>query len=267
MNFPDLKDQVAVVTGGAGALGGAMVEGLAAAGVKVAIVSRNEGKVKKKANEVKGIAIGISADVLDKVQLQKAREDILVKWGRIDILINAAGGNMSGATVMPEQDIFSLDMDDFDRVTALNLKGTLLPSIVFGEVMATRKKGCIINISSMAAQRPLTRVIGYAASKAAIDNLTKWLAVEMANKYGERIRVNAVAPGFFLAEQNKKLLLKEDGSYTDRAKTIVEHTPMRRFGEAEELCGVVNWLCSDSASFVTGTVIAVDGGFGAFSGV
>lgn len=267
MNFPDLKDQVAVVTGGAGALGGAMVEGLAAAGVKVAILSRTEEKVNKKASEVNGTAMGIAADVLKRDQLMQAREDILVKWGRIDILINAAGGNMSGATVMPENDIFNLSMDDFDRVTALNLKGTLLPSIVFGEVMTTRKKGCIINISSMAAQRPLTRVIGYAASKAAIDNLTKWLAVEMANKYGEGIRVNAIAPGFFIGEQNKSLLLKEDGSYTDRAKTIVEHTPMKRFGEAEELCGVVNWLCSESASFVTGTVINVDGGFGAFSGV
>ncbi|MEM1327027.1 MAG: SDR family oxidoreductase [Bacteroidota bacterium] len=267
MNFPDLKDKVAVVTGGAGALGGAMVDGLARQGVKVAILSRTKEKVEQKAAAVNGAAIGVAADVLDKEQLMAAREEILVQLGRIDILINAAGGNMAGATIMPDSSIFDLSIEDFDKVTALNLKGSLLPSIVFGEVMAKRKKGCILNISSMAAQQPLTRVVGYAAAKAAIDNLTKWMAVELAHKYGEGLRVNAVAPGFFVAEQNRTLLLKEDGSYTDRAQTIVDHTPMRRFGEAEELCGVVNWLCSESASFVTGAVIPVDGGFGAFSGV
>ncbi|MEM9885573.1 MAG: SDR family oxidoreductase [Bacteroidota bacterium] len=267
MKDADLQGKVAVVTGGAGALGSAMVDGLAEAGVKVAVLSRNKESVEAKAKAVVGEAMGLSADVLNREQLEAAREKILVEWGRIDILINAAGGNMKGATIMPDASFFDLSLDDFDKVMALNLKGTVLPSLVFGEVFAKRKRGCIINISSMAAQRPLTRVLGYAASKAAIDNLTKWLAVEMANKYGEGIRVNAIAPGFFIGEQNRSLLLKADGSYTDRAKTIIAHTPMQRFGEPEELCGVVNWLCSEAASFVTGTIITVDGGFGAFSGV
>ncbi len=270
MNYSDLKGQVAIVTGGAGSLGGAIANGLAKTGVKVGILSRNEERVNRKVKNIiadGGIAMPLVADVLDKAQLIEVREQILTQWGRIDILINAAGGNMPGATIKPDQTIFDLSLDDFDMVSRLNLNGTLLPTLIFGEVMAKRKKGSIINISSMAAQRPLTRVVGYAASKAAVDNLTKWLAVEMAAKYGEGIRVNAIAPGFFIGEQNRQLLLNEDGSYTDRAKTILEHTPMRRFGEAEELCGVANWLCSEAATFVTGTIVAVDGGFGAFSGV
>lgn len=270
MNYSDLKGQVAIITGGAGSLGGAIADGLAKAGVKVGILSRNEERVNRKVKSVisdGGIAMPLMADVLDKAQLIEVREQILTQWGRIDILINAAGGNMPGATIRPDQTIFDLSLDDFDMVSRLNLNGTLLPTLIFGEVMAKRKKGSIINISSMAAQRPMTRVVGYAASKAAVDNLTKWLAVEMAVKFGEGIRVNAIAPGFFIGDQNRQLLLNEDGSYTDRAKTILEHTPMRRFGEAEELCGVANWLCSEAATFVTGTIVAVDGGFSAFSGV
>ncbi|HHH50104.1 MAG TPA: SDR family oxidoreductase, partial [Saprospiraceae bacterium] len=171
------------------------------------------------------------------------------------------------ATVMPEASFFDMPASAFSKVIQLNLLGTVLPIQVFAQAMKTSGKGCIINISSMAAQLPLTRVVGYSASKAAIDNLTKWLAVEMAQKYGEGIRVNAIAPGFFIGEQNRSLLLHEDGSYTDRAKTIISQTPMNRFGKPEELNGVVELLCSDQASFITGTVIPIDGGFSAFSGV
>jgi NAD(P)-dependent dehydrogenase (short-subunit alcohol dehydrogenase family) len=185
----------------------------------------------------------------------------------LDILINAAGGNMPGATIQPEQTIFDLSIDDFNAVTQLNLQGTVLPSIVFGKVMAERRNGCIINVSSMAAERALTRVVGYSASKAAIDNFTRWMAVEMTMKYGAGIRVNAIAPGFFIGEQNRRLLLREDGQPTERGASIIRQTPMRRFGEPDELNGCIQWLCSESASFVTGVVIPIDGGFSAFSGV
>ncbi|MEL6274921.1 MAG: SDR family oxidoreductase [Bacteroidota bacterium] len=265
-----LEDKVAIITGGAGVLGSAMARGLAQANVKVAILSRTPGKVAAQVQNIQrggGEALGLVADVLDRAQLVTCREQVLSVWGKINILINCAGGNKAGATIMPNQTFFDLSLDDFDQVTALNLKGTVLPTLVFGEVMAEQRKGCIINISSMAAQLPLTRVFGYSASKAAVENMTKWLAVEMANKYGPGIRVNAIAPGFFIGEQNRRLLLEEDGSLTARGKTIISQTPMGRFGEPEDLCGAVNWLCSDAANFVTGTVINIDGGFGAFAGV
>ncbi len=269
-NSNDLKNKVAVITGGAGVLGGAIAKGLSEAGVFVGIMSRTVEKVENKVAEIEsdgGKALAIPADVLNQDQLEKALSKIIEKWGRIDILINCAGGNMRGATITPDQTFFDLSIDDFDKVTALNIKGTLLPTLIFGKAMAPQKKASIINISSMTAQRPLTRVIGYAASKAAIENLTKWLAIEMAQKFGEGFRVNAIAPGFFIGEQNRRLLFDNDGSLSARGKTIIDHTPMKRFGEPEELCGAVNWLCSDAASFVTGTVVSIDGGFGAFSGV
>ena len=205
--------------------------------------------------------------MLDRDQLESARALIIEKWSQIDILVNCAGGNMKGATITPDQQFFDLSVDDFSKVNDLNLKGTVLPSIVFGEAMAKTKKGCIINISSMAAAQAITRILGYSASKAAVDNFTKWLAVELAHKYGEGLRVNAIAPGFFMAEQNRALLLNEDGSLTARAQTIVNETPMKRFGQPEELVSTLLWLCSDSSSFVTGVIIPVDGGFSAFSGV
>lgn len=266
----ELTDKIAIVTGGAGALGSAMSVGLAKAGAKVAILSRTAEKVEGQVQKMKDAgyqALALVSDVLNKAQLEAAKDKILAHWGKIDILINCAGGNRKGATITPEQTFFDLSVEDFDQVNALNMKGTVLPTLVFGEEMAKQKKGCIVNISSMAAQSALTRVFGYSAAKASVDNMTKWLAVEMAQKYGEGIRVNAIAPGFFVGEQNRSLLLKEDGTYTDRAQTIVNNTPMGRFGEPEELCGAVNWLCSDAASFVTGTIVNVDGGFGAFSGV
>ncbi|MDW3646691.1 MAG: SDR family oxidoreductase [Bacteroidia bacterium] len=265
-----LASKTAIVTGGAGVLGGAMANGLALAGAKVGILGRNIEKIQAKVGEIEslgGKALGLKADVLDRKELEQARDKLLDHWGGVDILVNAAGGNMKGATIMPEQDIFDLSMDDFSRVTDLNLKGTLLPSLVFGKSMAEKKAGSIVNISSMAAQQALTRVVGYSASKAAIDNLTKWMAVEMAHKFGPKLRVNAIAPGFFIGEQNRKLLLQEDGSLTARGKNIIEQTPMRRFGEPEELISTLVWLCDDATSFVSGIIVPVDGGFSAFSGV
>nr|MBX2871138.1 SDR family oxidoreductase [Saprospiraceae bacterium] len=236
----------------------------------VAVLSRTASKVEKAVHDIEsagGTAMSLVADVLDQVQLEAARDKLLQAWGRIDILVNAAGGNMKGATIMPTQSFFDLSVTDFQKVTDLNLNGTVIPSLVFGEAMAKGGHGSIVNISSMAAQRVITRVVGYSASKAAIDNFTRWMAVELALKFGEGMRVNAIAPGFFIGEQNRRLLLNEDNSLTQRGQMIVDHTPMKRFGEPEELCGTLNWLCSEGAKFVTGIVVPVDGGFSAFSGI
>ena len=211
--------------------------------------------------------MGLKADVLDQSQLLQARDRVLEEWGRVDILINAAGGNMPGATIGVDQTIFDLNIEYFRKVTQLNLDGTVLPSLVFGKCMAEQNSGTIINISSMTVQRAVTRVVGYSAAKAAIDNFTRWLAIEMAKKFGEGVRVNAIAPGFFITGQNKDLLTNPDGSLTSRGNDIIRNTPMGRFGEPNELNGVMIWLSSDASSFVTGTVVAVDGGFSAFSGV
>lgn len=266
----NLEGKVALITGGAGVLGGAMAMGLSNAGAKVAVLSRTKSKVDLKAKEINdagGEALALAADVLDIDQLERAKEELLQKWGRLDILINCAGGNMKGATIMPEQDVFDLSLDDFSSVTDLNLKGTVIPTMVFGKILSERKKGAIINISSMAADRTITRVVGYSAAKAAVNNFTKWMAVEMINKHGDGIRVNAIAPGFFIAEQNRSLLLQDNGELTSRGQTIVNNTPMKRFGKPEELVSTLLWLCSDESSFVTGIVVPVDGGFSAFSGV
>lgn len=266
----DLSGKTILITGGAGTLGSAMAKGLAQAGAKIAIMSRKMEKAQQVVDEINrlgGEALPIVADVLEKESLLQVRSALLEKWGRIDVLINCAGGNRSGATIGPQQSIFDLSLDDFDQVTSLNLKGTLLPTLVFAEPMVAQQSGCILNISSMASARPLTRVVGYSAAKAAVENLTQWLAVEMATKFSPNIRVNAIAPGFFIADQNRQLLTQSDGSFTERGQSVIDHTPMKRFGKPEELCGVVNWLCSDAASFVTGSVVAVDGGFGAFAGV
>ena len=266
----DLKGKTGIITGGSGVLGSAIALSLAKAGMKIALLGRTISKLQTTCEAIEkagGEAISIAADVLDKSQLEIARDKVLEKWSRIDVLLNAAGGNMKGATISPGQTIFDLSLDDFSNVTRLNLDGTVIPSLVFGKVMADQGQGSIINVSSMAADRVLTRVVGYSASKAAVENFTKWMAVEMSLKFGEGLRVNAIAPGFFIADQNRRLLLNEDGSFTDRGQTIIQNTPMRRFGKAEELNGVIHWLCSDASSFVTGAVIPIDGGFGAFSGV
>jgi NAD(P)-dependent dehydrogenase (short-subunit alcohol dehydrogenase family) len=264
----DLSGKVAVVTGGTGVLGGAMAKGLARAGAKVAILGRREAlasEVAKSIHHDGGEALALTADVLNVKSLQAAKEKLLETYGGCDILVNAAGGNMPTATVMPDGSFFDLDKGALEQVIQLNLLGTILPSQVFGEMM--KVSGSIINISSMAAQKPLTRVVGYAASKSAIDNFTKWLAVGVATKYGPGLRVNAIAPGFFVGEQNKKLLLNDDGTLTSRGQQIIDHTPMRRFGEPHELVGTAIWLASDASKFVTGIIVPVDGGFSAYGGV
>lgn len=266
----DLTGKVAVVTGGNGVLGGAMAEGLAAAGTKVGILGRTEKTVRQQVDKIKsqdGVAMSLLADVLKPADLKMAKDKVSSTWGGINILINAAGGNLPGATINPDQSFLDLDDEAFDNVVSLNFMGTYHPCKIFGESMIEQKEGSIVNISSMAAQRAITRVIGYSAAKSAIDNFTKSLAVELAQKYGDKIRVNAIAPGFFIGKQNRDLLLNKDGSLTDRGQTIVDNTPMNRFGEPEELIGTALWLSSDASRFVTGTVIPVDGGFNAFSGV
>ena len=265
-----LDGKVAAVTGGTGVLGGAIARGLAAAGAKVGVLGRRHERAAQVAQEIRaagGVAIPVPADVLVKSQLIAARDAMLAEWGRLDILVNVAGGNLPNATVFGELTFFDLTQDAFEQVVQLNLVGTLLPSQVFAEEMAKRGQGVIVNVSSMTAQRPLTRVVGYGAAKAAVDNFTRWLAVEMAHKYGEGLRVNAIAPGFFVGEQNRDFLYNADGSLSARGKQIVDHTPMGRFGEPDELVGTAIWLCSDASRFVTGIVAPVDGGFSAYSGV
>lgn len=264
-----LDGKVAAVTGGSGVLGSAMASGLAAAGARVAVLARNQDNAERVAAGISGgggEALAVPADVLDAGQLRQARDVIIGTWGQVDVLVNAAGGNVAGATIPPGNTVFDLDETAMRTVVDLNLMGTFLPVQVFAQEMTRRRTGNIINISSMAADRTLTRVIGYSAAKAGIDNLTRWLAVEFGRS-AAGIRVNAIAPGFFIGEQNRRLLTNEDGTYTDRGRTVIEHTPLGRFGEPEELMGTLLWLASDASSFVTGTVVPVDGGFSAFSGV
>lgn len=265
-----LEGKVAIVTGGTGVLGGAIAQGLAAAGAKVGILGRRADVADSAAAEISatgGVAIGLPADVLNKEQLHAARQTVMDKWGRIDILVNGAGGNIPGSTIMGDVTFFNMPESAVNQVMALNFNGSVLPTQVFGEVMMEQKSGSVINISSMASQRALTRVLGYSAAKSAIDIFTRWLAVDFAQKYGEGLRVNAIAPGFFIGDQNRGFLLNADGTPSPRGKTIVDHTPMARFGEPEELIGAAVWLASDSARFVTGIVVPVDGGFSAYSGV
>lgn len=265
-----LKSKVAIVTGGTGVLGSAMCKSMAKAGAAVVILGRRKEAADNLAKEIiraGGNAIGVSADVLNKQQLEDAKKLVLDKFGTIDILVNCAGGNMPGAVIMPDKTFLDLKIDDFQKVVDLNLTGTVLPAQIFGEVLVNNKQGIIINISSMTAIRPLTRVVGYGAAKAAISNFTQWLAVEMAKKFGEGIRVNAIAPGFFLTEQNRNLLTNPDGSLTDRGQSIIKGTPFARFGEPDELCGTLLWLCSDASKFVSGIVVPVDGAFSAYAGV
>ena len=270
LNMFSLSGKVAVVTGGTGVLGSEMCRALSQAGAKVVIIGRRKDAADALANELislGGEALGISADVLDRSRLEEARKIIVNSFGGIDILVNGAGGNVAGAVIPPDKTFLDLNMDDFDKVVGLNLTGTVLPSLVFGQSIIEKKKGVIINISSMAAFRPLTRIVGYAAAKASVSNFTQWLAVEMARKYGEGIRVNAIAPGFFITEQNRKLLTTPEGGLTDRGQSIINSTPFGRFGEADELSSTLIWLCSDASKFVSGVIIPVDGAFSSFSGV
>lgn len=266
----EIKDKIAIITGASGALAGSVTKSLANAGVKLALLSRKKSSLQSLMDEIAktgGKAESYEADILDEESLQNAKLQIMNDFGRIDILLNIAGGNLPGATIAPDKTIFDLSMDDFKKVTDLNLNGTVLPSLIFGKTMSDQKEGVIINYSSMAVERVITRVAGYSASKAAMENFTRWMAVEMATKFGEGVRVNAIAPGFFIGKQNKALLTNADGSYTQRGQDIIRNTPMGRFGDAEELNGAVHFLCSDAAKFITGIVLPVDGGFSAFSGV
>ena len=264
----NIQDKVVVITGGTGVLGASMVEYLAAHGAKVAVLARNKQKGDELIKSVKkngGEAIFLQTDVTNEEVLTQNAEDIIKAYGKIDVLINGAGGNMPGATIGPNNNIFDLKIDDFRNVVDLNLMGTVIPTVVFSKYMVEAKQGNIINISSASAIRPLTRVAGYSAAKAAVANFTKYMAGEMALKFGEEFRVNALCPGFFITEQNRTLLTNEDGSYTDRGNTIISHTPFKRFGQPEELLGTLHYLVSDASKFVTGTVAIVDGGFDAFS--
>ena len=266
----DISDKVAVVTGGSGTLGGSISGYLAKNGVKVAVVGRTQENVDLRLGKIKqegGTGIGLVVDVLKVEELRGARKAIVEKWGKIDILVNTAGGNLPGATLTEEQTVFDMKIDDYQKVTDLNLNGTVFPCLVFGEVMAKNRRGSIINISSMATYSSITRVPGYSVAKSGVEIFTKWLAMEMATKFSEKIRVNALARGFFISTQNKAVLVNPDGSYTERSQKVIAKTPMGRFGDINELNGTIHFLCSDAASFVTGTIIPVDGGFSSFSGV
>ena len=266
-----LAGRVAAITGGGGVLCGTMARALGKNGVRVAVLDLNGEAAERVAADVRtagGEAIAVVVDVLDRASVEAAAQQVVDAFGQVDILINGAGGNKKQATTSPELSFFDLPADAVRWVFDLNFLGTLLPCQVFGKLMAERGEGCILNISSMNAFRPLTRIPAYSAAKAAVSNFTQWLAVHMAQEYSPRIRVNAIAPGFFLTEQNRFLLTDEATSeLTPRGQTIIDHTPMGRFGEPEDLVGTVLWLLSPGAAFVHGVVVPVDGGFSAFSGV
>ena len=267
----NFKDRTIVVTGGAGVLGGEMACALVGCGANVAILDRDtalaERLIQRFEPTATGRAIVVYGDVLQPESLQTATETVLKEFGRIDGLINAAGGNKPQATTSAENSFFDLPPEALRFVFDLNILGTILPSQIIGKQMAQQKSGVILNISSMNAFRPLTRIPAYSAAKAGVSNFTQWLAVHMAQEYSTKIRVNAIAPGFFIGQQNRRLLLNEDDSLTPRGQTILSHTPMGRFGNPEDLLGAVLWLLSPASAFVTGVVIPIDGGFSAFSGV
>ena len=265
-----IQDKVIVATGGGGVLVGAMARGLASEGAKLAILDIFPEKAQAVADDIiaaGGDAVALKADVLDKASLEAARDAIIARYGRIDALINGAGGNKAQATTSPDLSFFDLPQDAFQWVFNLNFIGMLLPCQVFGKVMAEQGEGVILNVSSMNAFRPLTRIPAYSAAKAAVSNFTQWLAVHLAQEYTPALRVNAIAPGFFLTEQNRFLLLDENENLTPRGQTIIDHTPAGRFGDPTDLLGAVLWLLTPASSFVSGVVLPIDGGFSAFSGV
>jgi NAD(P)-dependent dehydrogenase (short-subunit alcohol dehydrogenase family) len=269
-DYFSLRGKTAVITGGTGVLGTEMAKGLALAEASVVILGRRKEQGEQLAKEIRssgGRALAVSADVLERDQLVSAYDIVKKEFGQVDLLINAAGGNLPGAVIPPDKNFFDLNMGDFRQVVDLNLMGTVLPTQIFSQDMGARRKGVIINIASMASFRPITRVLGYSVSKAAVENFTQWMAVEMAKKFGEGIRVNAISPGFFLTEQNRTLLTNTDGSYTPRGQAAINQTPFARFGKPSELIGTLIWLCSDASAFVTGVNVPVDGGFNVFCGV
>lgn len=264
----NIKDYVVVITGGTGVLGRTIARYLALNGARVVILGRKEDVGMKIVDGIVGeggTAEFMKTDVMDYAAVEGNRDTILSKYGRVDTLLNAAGGNMPGAVISPEQTFFDLKVDEFQKVLNLNLTGTVIPTQVFLKPMVAQGKGSIINFSSMAAFRPMTRVCGYAAAKAGISNFTEFMAAECAKKFGEGIRVNAIAPGFFITEQNRSLLTNPDGTYTQRGNDVIRQTPFGRMGDPEELCGTIHYMMSDAAKFVTGTVAVVDGGFNAFA--
>jgi len=265
-NIFSVKDKVIVVTGATGVLGYSFINALAEEGAFVGVLGRNEKVATQRQKEIiqnGGKAIVLIADVTDEGQLIAAKKKVLNEFGKIDGLVNAAGGNMPEAVIAPDKDIFQLNVTALKDVMNLNLFGTILPTQIFGEAIAKQGKGSIINISSMASQRVITKVLGYSMAKSAIDCYTKWFAVELGKRYGDKIRMNAIAPGFFLTEQNRTLLTNGNGTMTERGTLVIKNTPYNRFGQPEELIGALIWLLSDASQFVTGTVINVDGGFSA----
>jgi NAD(P)-dependent dehydrogenase (short-subunit alcohol dehydrogenase family) len=271
-NLFDLKDRVCIVTGATGTLAGSIADYLAGQGMRVVYLGRSQEKLDAALDRCRqktpaGNCLGLIADVLDRPALEQVRDRVLNEWGRIDCLLNGAGGNMPGATIPPNKTFADLDFDAFQQVVDLNLHGTVLPSLVFAPTMINAGRGSIVNFSSAASAQAVSRVVGYSAAKAAVDNFTRWLAVEMARRTSGKVRVNALMPGFFIGEQNRRLLTEPDGSLTERGQHIIRKTPFARFGEPEELHGAVHYLLSDASAFVTGTILPVDGGFGAFTGV
>lgn len=267
-NLFDIKGQVVVITGGTGVLGRCIAKYLAENGAKVAIIGRKAEVGEAVVADIAkagGEAEFYKGDVMSVEQMEAVRDAIVARFGRVDTLLNAAGGNMPGATISPDQNFFDLKPEEFQKVLSLNLTGTVIPTQVFLKPMVAQGKGSVVNFSSMAAFRPMTRVCGYAAAKAGISNFTAYMATECAKKFGEGIRVNAIAPGFFITEQNRALLTNPDGTFTQRGQDVIRQTPFGRMGEPEELCGTIHYLISDAAKFVTGTVAVVDGGFNTFA--
>jgi NAD(P)-dependent dehydrogenase (short-subunit alcohol dehydrogenase family) len=266
-----LDGKVIVVTGGTGILGNSFINGIVKAGGTVGILGRNKDVANERADNINkngGKAIALIADAMDEVQLIEARDKILNAFGKIDGLVNGAGGNQPEGVLLPGNDIFKMNMAGMKQVMDLNTWGTIIPSQIFGEsIVQTVEKGSIVNISSMNSKRAITRVLGYNMGKAAVDCYNQWFAVELANRYGDRIRMNALAPGFFLTEQNRNLLTNPDGTFTERGQKVINNTPFKRFGHPDELQGALVWLLSDASKFVTGSMVCVDGGFSIFGGV
>ncbi len=265
-----IAGKVAVITGAGGVLGGSIAKNFVEQGAKVVLLDiRREQldarveELKQSGNQVRGYV----GNVLDIPSLRQVAQQIVKEWGRIDILLNIAGGNIPGATLASDQEFFSMEIEKWEQVTGLNLNGTVYPSLVFGEVMARQGSGAIVNVSSMTAMQAVTRVPGYSVAKSGVSIFTQWFAAEMALKYGDKVRVNAIAPGFFIGDQNRAMLLNPDGSFNERSTKVIAKTPFRRFGDITELNGAVQFLCSDAASFITGVVLPIDGGFSSFSGV
>ena len=270
LNEYSLEGKVVVVTGGTGILGNAFVDSIVEAGGTVGILGRKKEVAEERAHAITakgGKAIALVADVLNEEQLQAAKAETMKAFGKIDGLVNAAGGNMPEGVLQPEQNIFEMNIEGMRKTLDINLWGTIIPTQVFGDAIAATGKGSIVNISSMNSKRAITKVLGYNMGKAAVDCYTQWFAVELANRYGDTVRMNALAPGFFLTEQNRYLLTQKEGGYTPRGESVIRQTPFKRFGNPDELKGALVWLLSDASKFVTGAMICVDGGFSIFGGV